>query len=59
MRGVARALTARAADAIADLEAYVQQAEGEKLRTREAWLEKLKAGQNPFDAGALEALRTE
>jgi WD40 repeat protein len=59
VRGVARALTGRTADAIADLEAYVQQAEGEKLRTREAWLEKLKAGQNPFDAGALEALRTE
>jgi WD40 repeat protein len=59
VRGVARALTGRTADAIADLEAYVQRAEGEKLRTREAWLEKLKAGQNPFDTGALEALRTE
>lgn len=59
VRGVARALTGRTADAVADLEAYVQRAEGEKLRTRAAWLEKLKAGQNPFDAATLESLRTE
>jgi WD40 repeat protein len=59
LRGVARALTGRIEDAIEDLEAYVQRAQGEKLRTREAWLEKLKAGQNPFDAATLEALRSE
>jgi WD40 repeat protein len=59
LRGVARALTGHTADAIADLEAYVQRAGGEKLRTREDWLDKLKAGQNPFDAATLETLRSE
>lgn len=36
VRGVARALTGRTAEAIADLEAYVQKAEGEQVRTRQA-----------------------
>jgi hypothetical protein len=60
-RGVARALNGDLAGAITDFEAYLAWLKANKRyqpggNGREAWLEQLKAGQNPFDAATLQAL---
>jgi len=46
LRAVELALAGQRADAIHDLENYVQRADGEKMRTRKALLDKLKSGSN-------------
>jgi WD40 repeat protein len=64
--GIARALTGDAAGAIADLEAAVEYATEIKngyydyyySETLHAWIDSLKAGQNPFDEATLKELRT-
>jgi WD40 repeat protein len=63
-RGLARALTGNIEGAIADFEFAVQWAEetgyrAEFIESRQAWIEALKAGKNPFDAEALERLWNE
>jgi tetratricopeptide (TPR) repeat protein len=60
-RGVARALSGDVAGAIEDFEAYLAWLKANKRyqpggNGREAWLEQLKAGHNPFDAATLQAL---
>ena len=64
-RGLARALTGNRQGAIADFKFYVQwattQAQYNKhlVDERNGWIQKLEAGQNPFDAKTLQALRVE
>jgi tetratricopeptide (TPR) repeat protein len=63
-RGLARVLTENYPGAIEDFQEYVtwgswgryEQPE-EDLRKREKWIQELKAGQSPFDAATLQALR--
>lgn len=57
-RGLARALIGDYAGAIEDFEFYVQQ-EKDWDGSRQAWLEALQAGRNPFDEETLESLRNE
>ena len=61
-RGLARALTGDSAGAIADFAAAVQWAQTtgygqDFVDQRQAWIDALKAGTNPFDEPTLEALR--
>jgi hypothetical protein len=63
-RGVARAMTGDVAGAIEDFEFAVEKWKAESLGyyelygpQREAWIEQLKANQNPFDEATLEELR--
>jgi len=65
-RGIVYAELGRHADAAADFEAFLswlrQQPAGEYARygpKREAWIDALQAGRNPFDAATLERLRRE
>jgi tetratricopeptide (TPR) repeat protein len=62
-RGVAYALTGNINGAIEDFEFYIRQSEetggGINVDWRKAWVESLKAGENPFDAETLEQLRNE
>lgn len=64
-RGLARALRGDTSGAIEDFGAYVAwvtQAHGEyaaQAERREAWIEALQAGENPFDEETLAALRDE
>jgi tetratricopeptide (TPR) repeat protein len=62
-RGVARAMAGDYAGAIEDFKAYVQwckerEQDAEACAKREAWIAELEAGRNPFDAAALEELRS-
>jgi len=46
--------------AIEDFQYYVEhRGFVERVQKRRAWIEKLQAGMNPFDAAMLEALKTE
>ena len=48
-RGLARALTGNSQGAIEDFEVYIKNTGDEKLRKqRQAWVQALRAGQNPF-----------
>jgi len=63
-RGLARILTGDVLGAIADFEFVVQWAKEENeseafVTSRQAWLDALKAGTNPFDAALLEQLKKE
>jgi tetratricopeptide (TPR) repeat protein len=64
-RGLARALTGDPEGAIQDFEFYVEWYRRREVACdmsgtrRLAWIAALKAGQNPFDAATLEALRNE
>lgn len=57
-RGLARALTGDVAGAIADFEAFVALAGGDRARAqRQDWIVALQSGKNPFTAEVLERLR--
>ena len=63
-QGVARALTGDFAGAIKDFKSFLSWAPGKEqqenlIPKRESWIKALAAGQNPFDAATLEALKTE
>jgi hypothetical protein len=63
-RGLARALTGNYVGAIEDFEIFVEWSKKYNLyerygRQREEWINKLKAGQNPFDPETLEKLLSE
>ena len=62
-RGVARALTGDFNGAIEDFKYYVDWApkngQEKYVPKRKSWIKALEAGQNPFDAQTLEALKTE
>ena len=63
-RGLARALTGDVAGAVADFEFAVQWAQEagfgqDFVETRQAWIDALKAGKNPFDEATLQALQNE
>ena len=59
LRAVELALAGQRADAIHDLENYVQRADGEKMRTRKVLLDKLKSGSNLSTADVSETLGSE
>lgn len=60
-RGLARALTGDLAGAIADFEAFIRWAPDyqldELVPARSAWIDALRAGENPFDQATLLALQ--
>ena len=63
-RGLARALTGHFQQAIEDFEAMLNEAKSnpgtmnkEEIADRRRWIEALKAGRNPFDAGELDRIR--
>ncbi len=63
-RGVARALMGNFESAIEDFEFFIEWARKrdnleEYITKRTAWIDELKAGQNPFDTATLEELRNE
>lgn len=63
-RGVARAITGDITGAIADFKAYLAWAGGQETfapyrQKRQAWIEALQKGENPFDAATLRSLKTE
>lgn len=65
-RGLAYALLGRTAEAVADFEAFLAWLDTQPEKTyqrygprRQAWLEALRAGRNPFHTGELRSLRSE
>jgi len=57
-RGLARALTGDSAGAIDDFRFFLDQWSGDlEAAQRQAWIAVLEAGQNPFGAATLRALR--
>ena len=59
-RGLARALTGDRAGAIEAFRFYVdQERDPVRVAQRQAWIAALEAGQNPFDAATLWALRSQ
>jgi len=59
-RGLARALSGNSQGAIEDFEVYIAKANDEKLKKqRQAWVQALRAGQNPFTKEELATLENE
>jgi hypothetical protein len=58
-RGLARALTGDSRGAITDFRYYVIVGASQHAQERQAWIEALARGMNPFDEAALHALRNE
>ena len=65
-RGLALALLGRLEKVIKEFERFLElskvnapQLYAQHARTRESWIEALRLGQNPFDAQALQMLRSE
>nr|WP_250565567.1 WD40 domain-containing protein [Adonisia turfae] len=57
-RGLARALTGDAQGAIADFKVFVEWTSDEKIKVqRQAWIDALEKGDNPFTSEVIEALR--
>ena len=59
-RGLARALTGNSQDAIEDFEFYIQKTDNEQhKKQRQAWVQALRAGHNPFTKEELATLKNQ
>ena len=59
-RGLARALTGNSQGAIEDFEVYIQKTDNEQHKNkRQAWVQALRAGQNPFTKEELAILQNQ
>jgi len=59
-RGLARALTGNSQGAIEDFEFYIQKTDNEQHKQqRQAWVQALRAGQNPFTKEELATLQNQ